>query len=72
MWNRRLRDFTDYYGFISRACRPYHAHTNDGSRMAFVSDRDGNFEIYVMGADGSGQARLTDNPADDIEPAWFQ
>ena len=42
----------------------------DGSRMAFVSDRDGNFEVYVMSADGSGQARLTNNPADDIEPAW--
>ena len=34
----------------------------DGTKIAFVSDRDGNLEIYVMNADGSGQTRLTNNP----------
>ena len=38
--------------------------------MAFVSDRDGNAEIYVMNADGSAQRRLTRNPASDGPPAW--
>lgn len=38
--------------------------------IAFSSDRDGNDEIYVMNADGSGQARLTDNSAVDISPTW--
>jgi Tol biopolymer transport system component len=33
--------------------------TPDGSRLAFVSERDGNREIYVAAADGSGQTRLT-------------
>jgi TolB protein len=42
----------------------------DGRRIAFVSNRGGNEEIYVMNADGSGQRRLTRNPADDIHPAW--
>ena len=42
----------------------------ESSRIAFASDRDGNFEIYVMNADGSGQTRLTDNPAYDGSPAW--
>ncbi len=42
----------------------------DGSRIAFSSDRDGNFEVYVMNADGSGQTRLTDNPGIDTNPAW--
>ena len=42
----------------------------DGRRLAFMSDRDGNFEIYVAGADGSGQTRLTDNPLDDGNPVW--
>ena len=42
----------------------------DGSRIAFASDRDGNWEIYVMNADGSGQTRLTDNPAWDFSPSW--
>jgi len=32
--------------------------------------RDGNNEIYVMNADGSGVVRLTDNLAFDERPAW--
>jgi Tol biopolymer transport system component len=31
----------------------------DGRRIAFVSDRDGTYQVYVMNADGSGQHRLT-------------
>ncbi|MCD6291570.1 MAG: PD40 domain-containing protein [Anaerolineae bacterium] len=42
----------------------------DGKRIAFVSDRDGNHEIYVMNADGSDQRRLTNHPADDVRPRW--
>ncbi|MEE8473124.1 MAG: VWA domain-containing protein, partial [Dehalococcoidia bacterium] len=38
--------------------------------IAFQSDRDGNLEIYVMRADGSLQTRLTDNKAEDMDPAW--
>jgi Tol biopolymer transport system component len=42
----------------------------DGSRLAFLSDRDGNPEIYVMNANGSDQTRLTNNEHLDGEPAW--
>ena len=42
----------------------------DGTKIAFTSSRDGNFEIYVMGTDGSNPTRLTDNNADDGSPAW--
>ena len=42
----------------------------DGSRIAFVSNRDGNDEIYVMAADGSRQRRLTVDPAADRHPSW--
>jgi hypothetical protein len=42
----------------------------DGRRIAFVSDRDGNWEIYVMAADGTGQRRLTNTPVDEGAPAW--
>ena len=42
----------------------------DGRRLAFTSDRDGNSEIYVMNADGTGQTRLTDNTLDDGSPVW--
>ena len=39
-------------------------------KIAFVSTRDGNQEIYVMNTDGSNQARLTNNTYPDVEPAW--
>jgi TolB protein len=39
-------------------------------RIAFASDRDGEFDIYVMNADGSDLTRLTDDPAWDGLPAW--
>jgi CBS domain-containing protein len=42
----------------------------DGTKIAFTSYRDGNDEIYVMNADGSGQTRLTNNTTEDKYPAW--
>ena len=38
--------------------------------LSFVSDRDGNFEIYRMRGDGTGLVRLTYNGADDFMPSW--
>lgn len=43
----------------------------DGHRIAFVSQRDGNPEIYVMLADGTQQTRLTYAPGGDWRPAWL-
>ncbi|MEP7288418.1 MAG: TIR domain-containing protein [Chloroflexota bacterium] len=39
-------------------------------QIAYVSDHDGNAEIYVMDTDGHNQRNLTNNPADDSDPAW--
>jgi Tol biopolymer transport system component/tRNA A-37 threonylcarbamoyl transferase component Bud32 len=44
--------------------------TPTGGRIAFVSERDGNQEIYIMYADGSGLTNLTNHPANDWTPAW--
>ena len=41
-----------------------------GGLIAYASDQDGDFEIWVMKADGSNQYKLTDNNAMDISPAW--
>lgn len=38
--------------------------------VAFVSNRDGNPEIYVRNADDPNLTRLTDNPAADTQPSW--
>jgi TolB protein len=40
----------------------------DNEWIAFVSDRDGNEEIYLMKRNGSGLKRLTNDPARDIHP----
>jgi len=44
----------------------------DGRRLAFVSQRDGNNEIYMLTVDGPPRppVRLTNNIADDLNPAW--
>ncbi len=46
------------------------ASTGPRQLIAFASERDGNYEIYVMNADGSEQIRLTNDPATDVSPAW--
>ena len=40
------------------------------AQIAFVSDRNGNREIYVMDADGKKQRRLTNNDFPDTNPSW--
>jgi Tol biopolymer transport system component len=42
----------------------------DGRKLAFVSRRDGNSEIYVMNADGSGLRNVTRTRSNDLDPAW--
>ncbi len=42
----------------------------DGSRIAFVSLRDGNPEIYVMDADGTNPTRITNDPQPDGRPVF--
>ena len=47
------------------------AFSPDGSRIAFVSQRDGNAEIYVMNADGTGTTRVTNDPQADGRPCFM-
>ena len=42
----------------------------DGMRIAFLSNRDGNSEIYVMNADGSDVTNLTNSPGNELYPVW--
>jgi TolB protein len=42
----------------------------DGKKIAFVSNRAGNPQIYTMGADGSGAKRVTFQGNYNTTPAW--
>ncbi|MGB1377617.1 MAG: TolB family protein, partial [Miltoncostaeaceae bacterium] len=39
-------------------------------RIAFSSNRTGNYEIYSMNPDGSDVRQLTNSPRDDAQVAW--
>jgi dipeptidyl aminopeptidase/acylaminoacyl peptidase len=42
----------------------------DGSRIAFASNADGKFHVYVINADGTGLHRLPGTTKNDDDPAW--
>jgi Tol biopolymer transport system component len=79
--NTKMRILVLLVGFLVIACssittpialvRSTPSTAADGL-IAFVSDRDGNSEIYIMNADGSHQTRLTKTleRVNDDFPAW--
>lgn len=42
----------------------------DGTRVAFASNRAGNWDIFVMPINGGRAIQLTNNSADDLHPTW--
>jgi dipeptidyl aminopeptidase/acylaminoacyl peptidase len=43
----------------------------DGTKIVYESNQTGDYRIWVMNADGSGQRRLADDPGfADLEPSW--
>ncbi len=42
----------------------------DGSRIAYVSDQDGNPDVWVVDIDGGNAINLTQHEAKDHSPAW--
>ena len=44
--------------------------TPSEGQIVFTSSRDGNSEIYVINADGTGEKRLTVSSYPDEEPDW--
>lgn len=39
-------------------------------QIVLASERAGNPDLFVMNADGTGTERLTDDLAEDLDPAW--
>ncbi len=54
----------------TRSINCWPAWSPDGKQIAFTSNRDGNYEIYVMNADGSAPRNLTQHPSQDNFCAW--
>ena len=50
----------------------YPSWSPSGNRIAFSSNRAGNFDIYVMKRDGKAQTQLTTGPGWDTDPKWGQ
>lgn len=42
----------------------------DGQRIAFISDRDGDRDLYVMDIGGGAVQKLLDTQVDEFTPAW--
>ena len=42
----------------------------EGRRVAYASERDGNWDIYLLDLGSSLETRLTDDPLNDMAPSW--
>ena len=42
----------------------------DGQRIAFASDRSGNWDIWIIGVDGRPPVQVTSGRADEMHPSW--
>ncbi len=43
----------------------------DGKSIAFTANPNGNYDIFLMNAEGTGITQLTTASSDEKEPAWF-
>jgi dipeptidyl aminopeptidase/acylaminoacyl peptidase len=59
----RLTDNADFSDIMS-------SWEHSGARIVFSSNRDGDYEIYVMSRTGTEQTRLTMEGGEDYDPSW--
>ena len=61
--NQKLARLTNSPGYDAEC-----AYSSDGKRIVFCSNRDGDPDLYIMNADGSGVRQLTNTPGYDGGP----
>lgn len=68
----RQRNVRSRFHYVPPACADVPpAWSPDGRKLAFGSlYARGSAEIYVVNADGSRQWKVTQQPGDDVFPAW--
>jgi TolB protein len=61
---------TDQPRIVAASFAPEPGGPARGAQLSFATDRSGNWDIYIMNADGSGQAPLIATSRDETRPAW--
>lgn len=64
------RDGKDRKTLTAGGINNWPAYSPDGKLIAFCSSRDGEFDLYVMNADGTGVKRVTKLDGMQARPAW--
>lgn len=67
-YDTRTLQFTLLHAQAGPGIQP--AWSPDGRRLAFATDREGQYEVYVLNLDNGVVFNLTNHPANDFEPAW--
>jgi Tol biopolymer transport system component len=58
------------FSFLAFALPARAAFPGEAGKIAWASNRSGNFDIWVMNGDGSAKTQLTTDPASDYDPTW--
>lgn len=75
IWTVNLEGLQDAGGAVTRITNNGHLDrmpslSPDGRSIAFISDRDGDYELFRMNSDGSDPVQLTFNDVPEIHPYW--
>ncbi|MBD3266503.1 hypothetical protein GF373_07515 [bacterium] len=54
----------------SEADERYPTWSPDGSQIAYASNREGSYDLWLAAADGNNPQRLTDETGDALQPVW--
>jgi Tol biopolymer transport system component len=72
IWRVDLRNPTEPEQLTTSPAKEWQpAWSPNGKQLAFASDEAGNFDIYLMNADGTGRLQLTADQAEDSLPYWI-
>ncbi len=68
-------DFLDTFGGLFANPAPIFrggiSWSPDGTKIVFASDRNGNFDLFTINADGTGLAQVTTHSGNDFSPFWL-
>jgi TolB protein len=64
------KPLTDNLSSQRQVIAKYPDWSHDGRSIVFVSNRDGNFELYRMDSNGNNQRKIPNSPIHANHPAW--